>query len=129
MRPRCRPCRRSAPGGCPAENVAGANMSPWSRRGRVGARGRSKLIFVPAADGMERCARFALALKVGSAAVATLQLDKLAGRPDAPVIICEGEKSAEAAAVIFPKSVAVTAPGGANAADKADWSVLRGRKI
>ena len=31
--------------------------------------------------------------------------------------------------VIFPKSVAVTAPGGANAADKADWSVLRGRKV
>jgi putative DNA primase/helicase len=56
-------------------------------------------------------------------------LDKLAGRPDAPVIICEGEKSAEAAAVIFPKSVAVTAPGGANAADKADWSVLRGRTV
>ena len=56
-------------------------------------------------------------------------LDKLAGRPDAPVIICEGEKSADAAAVIFPKSVAVTAPGGANAADKADWSVLRGRKV
>ena len=56
-------------------------------------------------------------------------LDKLAGRPDAPVIICEGEKSADAAAEIFPKSVAVTAPGGANAADKADWSVLPGRKI
>ena len=56
-------------------------------------------------------------------------LDKLAGRPDAPVIICEGEKSADAAAVIFQKSVAVTAPGGANAADKADWSVLRGRKV
>jgi putative DNA primase/helicase len=56
-------------------------------------------------------------------------LDKLAGRPDAPVIICEGEKAADAAAVIFRKSVAATAPGGANAADKADWSVLRGRKV
>ena len=56
-------------------------------------------------------------------------LDKLAGRPDAPVVICEGEKSADAAALIFPKSVAVTSPGGANAADKADWSVLRGRKV
>jgi putative DNA primase/helicase len=56
-------------------------------------------------------------------------LDKLAGRPDAPVVICEGEKSADAATEIFPKSVVVTAPGGANAADKADWSVLRGRKV
>jgi uncharacterized protein (DUF927 family) len=56
-------------------------------------------------------------------------LHELAARPDAPVVICEGEKSADAAARIFPKSVAVTAPGGANAADKADWSVLRGRKV
>ena len=56
-------------------------------------------------------------------------LDKLAARPDAPVVVCEGEKSADAAARIFPKSVAMTSPGGANAADKADWSVLRGRKV
>ncbi len=56
-------------------------------------------------------------------------LDKLAARPDAPVVVCEGEKSADAAARIFPKSVATTSPGGANAADKANWGVLRGRKI
>lgn len=55
--------------------------------------------------------------------------DKLAERPDAPVVICEGEKSADAALLIFPKSVPMTSPGGANAADKADWSVLRGRKV
>lgn len=56
-------------------------------------------------------------------------LDGLTGRPDAPVVVCEGEKSADAAAQIFPNSVAVTSPGGANAADKADWSVIRGRKV
>jgi putative DNA primase/helicase len=56
-------------------------------------------------------------------------LDALAARPDAAVLVCEGEKSADAGARIFPKSVAVTSPGGANAADKADWSVLRGRKV
>jgi putative DNA primase/helicase len=56
-------------------------------------------------------------------------LDKLAARPGAPVVVCEGEKSADAAARIFPKSVAVTSPGGAKAADKADWSVLRERKV
>ena len=50
-------------------------------------------------------------------------------RPDAPVVICEGEKSADAAARIFPKSVATTSPGGANGADRSDWSVLRGRKV
>jgi putative DNA primase/helicase len=47
-------------------------------------------------------------------------LDALAARPDAAVLVCEGEKSADAGARIFPKSVAVTSPGGANAADKAD---------
>jgi uncharacterized protein (DUF927 family) len=56
-------------------------------------------------------------------------LNGLAARPDATVVACEGEKSADAGARIFPKSVAVTSPGGANAADKADWSVLRGRKV
>jgi putative DNA primase/helicase len=56
-------------------------------------------------------------------------LDALAARPDAAVLVCEGEKSADAGAQIFPKSVAVTSPGGANAADKANWSVLRGRKV
>jgi putative DNA primase/helicase len=56
-------------------------------------------------------------------------LDALGARPDAAVLVCEGEKSADAGARIFPKSVAVTSPGGANAADKADWSVLRGRKV
>ena len=56
-------------------------------------------------------------------------LHKLAEWPDAPVVVCEGEKSADAATRIFPKSVAVTSPGGANAPDEADWSVLRGRKV
>ena len=44
-------------------------------------------------------------------------------------MICEGEKSADAAARVFPKSVAVTSPGGARAAEKTDWSALRGRKV
>ena len=56
-------------------------------------------------------------------------LHKLAARSDAPVVICEGEKSADAAERIFPKSVATTSPSGANAADRSDWSVLRGRKV
>ena len=56
-------------------------------------------------------------------------LDKLATRPDAPVVICEGEKSADAAERIFPKSVVTTSSGGANAAEKTDWTPLRGRKV
>jgi putative DNA primase/helicase len=56
-------------------------------------------------------------------------LDRLAKRPDAPVAICEGEKSADAAARIFPNSVCITSPGGSQAASKADWSPLRGRRV
>lgn len=56
-------------------------------------------------------------------------LDRLAEKPDAPVVVCEGEKSADAAARIFPKSVCPSAPGGAQARDKADWKPLAGRKV
>jgi hypothetical protein len=56
-------------------------------------------------------------------------LDKLAMRPNAPVIVTEGEKAADAAARIFPDRVAVTSPNGAEAADKADWTPLAGRNI
>lgn len=54
-------------------------------------------------------------------------LDRLAARPDAPVLICEGEKAADAAAVLLPDHVAITSPNGAKAADKADWAPLAGR--
>ena len=54
-------------------------------------------------------------------------LDRLAARPDAPVLICEGEKAADAAALLFPEYVATTSPNGANAAGKADWRPLAGR--
>ena len=55
-------------------------------------------------------------------------LDQLAARPEAPVLICEGEKAADSAQQIFPGHVAVTSPGGAAAASKADWESLRGRE-
>lgn len=56
-------------------------------------------------------------------------LYRLAARPDAPVIVCEGEKAADAAARLLPHFVIVTSPGGSNAANKADWSPLRGRRV
>ena len=54
-------------------------------------------------------------------------LERLAANPDATVIVCEGEKSAEAAAQIFPDSVAVTSPNGSQAAAKAAWGPSAGR--
>src|SRR5271166_2086970 len=56
-------------------------------------------------------------------------LDRLASRPDAPVIVSEGEKSADAATRILPNHVVVTSSGGSQAAAKSDWSPLSGRKV
>jgi putative DNA primase/helicase len=53
-------------------------------------------------------------------------LDKLAAWPDAPVIVTEGEKSADAAARVFPDYVATTSPVGCKAEAKADWTPLAG---
>jgi CHC2-type zinc finger protein/AAA domain-containing protein len=54
-------------------------------------------------------------------------LAQLAAFPEATVIICEGEKSADAAAYLFPLCVCVTWPGGAQAVGMADWRPLEGR--
>lgn len=56
-------------------------------------------------------------------------LDLLAQRPDAPVIIVEGEKAADAAREIAPQYVVVTWPGGSAAIGKVDLSPLFGRHI
>jgi putative DNA primase/helicase len=54
-------------------------------------------------------------------------LAAIAARVDAPVLIVEGEKTADAAAKLFPSAVAITWPSGCKAIDKADWSPLIGR--
>lgn len=56
-------------------------------------------------------------------------LDLLAARPDAPVIVCEGEKAADAARPLFSGFVCVSWPGGSNAVDKAGWLPLAGRDV
>ncbi|MGO9418991.1 DUF3631 domain-containing protein, partial [Roseiarcus sp.] len=56
-------------------------------------------------------------------------LDRLASRPDAPVIVCESEKAADAVAKIFADHAAVTSSGGSQAAAKSDWSPLSGRTV
>lgn len=56
-------------------------------------------------------------------------LDRLAARSEAPVLVVEGEKAADAAGRLFPGLVAVTSPGGANAPAKADWRWLAGRAV
>ena len=56
-------------------------------------------------------------------------LDRLAAHPDAPVLVCEGEKATDAAQKLFPAYVAVTSPNGAGSAHCADWEPLQGRTI
>lgn len=56
-------------------------------------------------------------------------LDKLAARPGAPVVICEGEKATDACAKLMPDYVVVTSPNGSKAASKADWTPLSRRKL
>lgn len=58
------------------------------------------------------------------------RLPALAAAPRLPVVICEGEKAAEAAQRLLGDSmVATTWPGGAAAVDSADLSPLQGRDV
>ncbi|MEM9626686.1 MAG: DUF927 domain-containing protein [Pseudomonadota bacterium] len=50
-------------------------------------------------------------------------------RPDALVIVTEGEKSADAAAHLFPDLIAVSPMNGAKSPAKADWAPLAGRHV
>lgn len=56
-------------------------------------------------------------------------LDQLARAPTAPVLVVEGEKTADAARERFPGFAVVTWPGGSNATAKVDWSPLAGREV
>ncbi|WP_428149701.1 DUF927 domain-containing protein [Brevundimonas sp.] len=56
-------------------------------------------------------------------------LDRLAKAPGAPVLIVEGEKTADAAMALFPAFAVITWPGGSKASGKVDWSPLAGREV
>lgn len=56
-------------------------------------------------------------------------LDRLAARPESPVILVEGEKCADVAHAELADYVAVSWPGGGKAVDKVDWSPLAGRTV
>jgi putative DNA primase/helicase len=56
-------------------------------------------------------------------------LPALSQHPTATVVICEGEKAADAAAKVFPKSIVTTSSGGRGAASKTDWTPMAGRTV
>jgi putative DNA primase/helicase len=47
----------------------------------------------------------------------------------APVLIAEGEKAADAAAILFPDHAVCTWPGGTSNVQHADWHALLGRSV
>jgi putative DNA primase/helicase len=57
------------------------------------------------------------------------RLPDLYTRPDAPVIVCEGEKAADAAAQLFPDHACIAWCGGTGGVATADWSPLSGRTV
>ncbi len=56
-------------------------------------------------------------------------LDRLATRPDAPVVIVEGEKCADAARRLIPSCVSTTWPGGCKAVSKANWRMMKSKRV
>jgi putative DNA primase/helicase len=56
-------------------------------------------------------------------------LPGLAQRPDAQVLVVEGESTADAAAVLFPDHVVISWANGTNAIGKTDWQPLAGRSV
>lgn len=56
-------------------------------------------------------------------------LDRLAAKPEATVLVTEGEKCADVAHLQLQTLASVSWPGGGKAADKADWAPLAGRKV
>ncbi|MEB3360663.1 MAG: primase-helicase zinc-binding domain-containing protein [Synechococcaceae cyanobacterium] len=57
------------------------------------------------------------------------RLPDLVARPDAPVLITEGEKSADAGAELLPDHVAIAWCGGTGGVNHVDWSPLAGRTV
>jgi putative DNA primase/helicase len=56
-------------------------------------------------------------------------LNRLADKADLPVLIVEGEKSADAAHNYLPFHACITWCGGSKSVDKVDWSPLAGRDV
>jgi putative DNA primase/helicase len=56
-------------------------------------------------------------------------LDQLVAKPNAPVLVTEGEKSADAASILFPDYVVVTTMFGAQSPLNSDLNPLIGRQV
>ena len=64
-----------------------------------------------------------------SASYVPQNLPELYARPDAPVVVAEGEKAAEAAGLLLPEYVATCGHGGASQAHLTHWGHLSRRDV
>ena len=115
-----------APSGCWAYRDAAAGLLGYVFRfdGADGKQFRPLALYAPGAGGAPvwRWEAWAVPRPLYG-------LDRLAARPSALVVVCEGEKSADAAGRLLPDFVCVTTPNGSKSAAKADLSALRGRDV
>lgn len=104
---------------------------PWGyvTRYDVSAEGETRKLFLQWTWGRDDTATEAWGCRHFSAPRPLYNLPVLSQRPTAQVIVVEGEKTADAASVLFPTSCVVTWPGGSHAADKTDWTPLYGRAV
>ncbi|MGB2833152.1 MAG: DUF927 domain-containing protein [Methylotenera sp.] len=56
-------------------------------------------------------------------------LDKIFSNASGLVVVCEGEKAADAAAILLPDAVVTTMLNGAQSPNKTDWQPLSGRDV
>ena len=56
-------------------------------------------------------------------------LDRIAAKPEAEIVVCGSEEAAAAAARVFPDSIATISSRDAQAAAKTDWRPLAGRRV
>ncbi len=54
---------------------------------------------------------------------------ELAKKPTSKILVVEGEKTADAAKIIFPEHLVVTSIFGAGSAHKSDWDLVKGRDV
>ena len=108
------------------------NASPYPRAHVVRGRPEKTWIY---RDGAGACLGIVMRFPTSDGGMAFPEprplygLDRLAARPDATVLVVEGEKCADAAHAELPDLVVVSWPGGGKADGKVDWSPLAGRKV
>lgn len=84
---------------------------------------------IPQTYGIDETGQASWRYKAPDAPRPAYGLNRLAARPDAPVLFTEGEKAADAGQRLFPDYVAVTTLGGAQAPEKTDFRPFAGRKV